>query len=144
MNEQIRQKLEGRYSVLLQAEECPICHSIQAAMIMDMAGGRPAVMAICLMCGHEHMLPRFKPECVDTERMAEWARAVKAVDGQRCHICGRPADLYPLDAHHIIPRSHDKNGRYWYSLSNGIALCKNCHELVHGEWMKKYRRADNG
>ena len=134
------ERLSENYAVLLEPNECPKCKSIQAAMFMRMADGRPTVIAVCLRCGDEHMLPRFRPGEQSTERLGEWARAVKAADDQRCHICGRPEEMYPLDAHHIIPKSHDPNGRYWYLPSNGIALCRQCHELVHGEWMKIYRR----
>lgn len=140
LSESQRKRMEERYSVLLETTECPKCHSLRAAMFFNMNNGQPAVMAICLKCGDERMLPRYRPGAQDAERLNKWAAAVKAQDDQRCHICGRPAEMYPLDAHHIIPKSHDPNGRFWYSPNNGIALCRQCHELVHGEWMRRYER----
>lgn len=71
----------------------------------------------------------------DRERLAQWSQIVRNNDDRRCHICGSPNRV---EAHHIIPRSHDPEGRYWYNVANGVALCRRCHELVHGDWIRKY------
>lgn len=139
LNEYQKKRIDERYTVLLDAEECPKCHSLRAAMFYEMSDGRPTVVAVCLKCGEERALKRYRLDEDEADKLAKWAAAVKAQDDQMCHICGRPAGVYALKAHHIIPKSHDPNKRYWYALSNGIALCEQCHELVHGEWMKKYR-----
>ena len=76
----------------------------------------------------------------DQAKFEDWALKVKARDKWRCRICQRPGDQYPLHAHHIIPKYRDFEMRYWTNLNNGITLCEQCHELVHGEWMKKYRK----
>ncbi|MBQ1789611.1 MAG: HNH endonuclease [Oscillospiraceae bacterium] len=73
----------------------------------------------------------------DAERMNQWSQIVRNGDDRRCHICG--SDIQ-VEAHHIIPRSHDPQGRWWYSPTNGIALCRRCHEQVHGEWMARYNK----
>jgi len=81
--------------------------------------------------------PRRACAEADPERLAQWSQIVRNGDDRRCHICG--SDIQ-VEAHHIIPRSHDPQGRWWYSPTNGIALCRRCHEQVHGEWMARYNK----
>jgi hypothetical protein len=51
----------------------------------------------------------------------EWSSLVRAKAGDVCEICGRTGKL---DAHHIFR----KQSNYMKTLlSNGIALCFNCH-----------------
>lgn len=54
----------------------------------------------------------------------------KRMANYRCQKCGKDCskNKIHLHAHHIIPLS--KGGRN--TLSNLIALCDNCHSLVHG------------
>ena len=133
--ESVIRRINTRHSVLLESLPCPKCGSLQAVMFFDMADGRPCARAVCLKCGREGDLPRYRVGEADAERLSQWSQIVRNGDDRRCHICG--SDIQ-VEAHHIIPRSHDPTGRWWYAPTNGIALCRRCHELVHGEWMRKY------
>lgn len=70
-------------------------------------------------------------------RLTYWANRVKARDGYQCAICGSP---YRIEAHHIIPRSHDPERRWWYAMTNGLTVCRDCHRRIHGDWMNRYKR----
>ena len=137
MRPEIARRINGQHSVLLETRECPKCGSLQAAMFLEMSDGRPCVRAICLKCGWETDLPRYEYDQASATRLSKWRDAVLTGDERQCHICG---SIIQVEAHHIIPRSHDPQGRYWYTVTNGVALCRRCHELVHGEWMSKYNK----
>ena len=137
--ESVVRRINGRHSVLLESRACPECGSLQAVMFSDMTDGRPSACAVCLKCGHEGELPRYRYGEQDAEQLNKWSQIVRNGDDRRCHICG--SDIQ-VEAHHIIPRSHDPQGKYWYAPTNGVALCRRCHELVHGEWMTKYKRRE--
>ena len=51
-----------------------------------------------------------------------WTRAVFKRDHGICQKCGARA----VDAHHII---HKDKGFLRYHLDNGVALCRQCHDL---------------
>jgi len=59
----------------------------------------------------------------------EWRKKVFERDNYICQHCGyfKGGNLHP---HHIKPFSEYKELRY--NVSNGITLCKSCHEVVHG------------
>ncbi len=66
--------------------------------------------------------------------MKEWRRQVFERDNFKCRQCGYGKGKI-LVAHHINPFSEYKNDRY--NISNGITLCRPCHELIH--WYFYYR-----
>jgi hypothetical protein len=70
-----------------------------------------------------------------------WKREVKARAGNVCEMAGlhhRCASL--LDAHHILSRG--AHPRLALDLENGVALCRNAHDLVHrSRWFKPYFKA---
>ena len=57
----------------------------------------------------------------------KWAKTIKELDGNRCAYCGRIAQR--LEAHHIKPRA--LYPELETDLTNGIALCHDCHWRVH-------------
>lgn len=61
-----------------------------------------------------------------------WRSAVLARDGGRCRWCDSEGvrTYRPLEVHHIVPVSSDP-GRI-FDVSNGIALCKEHHDLTRG------------
>jgi len=64
-----------------------------------------------------------------------WARAIKAIAGYRCEICGSNKGI---DAHHIKGRSPLRLG---LSLSNGICLCVEHHRAhVHSTDAKEQQK----
>ena len=58
---------------------------------------------------------------------AQFREEVFTRDGYRCAIC-RSANMYGLDAHHIISRKKLPNGGY--TLDNGISLCPEHHKAA--------------
>ena len=57
-------------------------------------------------------------------------------DNNKCKICKAPA----VDAHHITDRNLMKNGGY--TLSNGIALCSECH--INAEAFHQNKKVKSG
>lgn len=134
--EYLKNEINDKYSVLLEdSRTCPKCGSLRAVIFYDMSDGRPCVTAVCLQCGNKGALPKYMYDKESANQLNQWRQIVLNRDDRRCHICG--SDIF-VQAHHIIPRDHDKEGRWWYSPTNGIALCYRCHEHVHGKWMSKY------
>lgn len=132
------QMLKERYAVKLETVPCKHCGSTQLCVYGTQQNGKPLLVALCIRCGHYEKLPRFTlDEAPNMNRMNDWAKVVKARDDYRCVICG---SNNRVQAHHIIPRSHDRLGEWWYTPTNGITVCRRCHELIHGEWMTKYRK----
>jgi transposase len=56
-----------------------------------------------------------------------WRKSVLKRDNFTCQVCGKHGGK--LNAHHLNNFSEFKELRY--ELSNGITLCKNCHEEFH-------------
>lgn len=139
LNKYAIERINERYSVVFETRECRNCGSLQqVASFYEMQDGRPSAQLVCLRCGYFETLPKYTypPQPVDN-RLSDWSNIVRNNDDRRCHICGSETKVA---AHHIIPKAHDPQGHYWYLPTNGIALCERCHELVHGEWMTKYRK----
>lgn len=91
--------------------------------------------------GENH--PRWNPNKTNKERILErhypeyvkWRTAVFKRDDYICQICDKGGTT--LNAHHIEGYNHNKNLRL--IVSNGITLCKKCHNKFH----KKYGRGNN-
>lgn len=54
-----------------------------------------------------------------------WREQVFERDGYRCIDCGERQNLEP---HHILPKRDTKNGHSLFALTNGITLCRQCHQ----------------
>lgn len=129
---------DSRYCILLKSVPCKECGSmLQACVFSDKENGEAMAQSMCLRCGHTRLLPKYSYMEENANRLDKWSNIVRNRDDRRCHICG---SYNQIEAHHIIPKDHDPTGEWWYMPSNGIALCRRCHELVHGEWMTKYRK----
>lgn len=69
-------------------------------------------------------------------------RKVLLRDGYKCQFPGCGKKKYGLQVHHIIPWSSSHALRY--EVSNGICLCRSCHEKIFGYehiWMKVFYEA---
>ena len=65
----------------------------------------------------------------DTWEWRSLAAIAKRRAGMRCEDCGSDG---PLDAHHIRPVG--EGGAFW-DLANLRALCRNCHQARHPDWV---------
>lgn len=72
-------------------------------------------------CWYSNLRSILKPEQWDKVRRAAYARA----DG-RCSICGSPSSR--LEAHERWEYDEEKNTQI---LTDVVALCRRCHEVVH-------------
>ena len=61
---------------------------------------------------------------------AKWRRLVYARDNYECQRCG-DSNGGNLNAHHIFPWVENSNKRF--DVSNGITLCKPCHDWIHSK-----------
>lgn len=71
--------------------------------------------------------PTKKRTHTDT-RTTTWKRVVKARDRQRCRMCGAKCRL---EVHHI--RCYISHPHLRFVPSNGLTLCRPCHEIVNGD-----------
>lgn len=85
-------------------------------------------------------LYRKIPKLPDRNNLSykEWREAVSKRDGYKCKNCGSG---YKCEAHHIIKYADSVSLRY--VLSNGILLCRNCHNEIWGKeelYIEKFKR----
>lgn len=77
--------------------------------------------------------PKTHYERFDDPRYQQWRLAVLRKSDFKCTRCGLPARNrehgWGLDCHHI--QSWAKHPLLRYTVSNGIALCRNCHVYTH-------------
>jgi predicted HNH restriction endonuclease len=64
----------------------------------------------------------------DKKKYKKWRDSVIARYNNTCATCG--VKEKSLHSHHIVPWSEDELLRY--ESENGVALCKNCHSIIHG------------
>lgn len=87
-------------------------------------------------CGIKN--PNYKQNKTDEERQDDrshpeykkWRAAVYNRDLYTCQICGNKGGN--LNAHHIEGYNHNKELRT--TVSNGVTLCKNCHNDFHHQY----------
>jgi len=86
-------------------------------------------------CGIKN--PNYNPNKTDEERLygryhpeyKEWRKLVFKRDSYTCQICGNGGNL---NAHHLEGFNNNLNLRT--TLSNGITLCKRCHNNFHHQF----------
>lgn len=79
-------------------------------------------------CSYECIKLSYKPPKASTNhvgKLAKWSRAVLDRDGRHCMRVGCTTPYRGVSAHHI--RSKGAWPEFRYDVSNGIALCENCH-----------------
>ena len=59
----------------------------------------------------------------------KWAKEVKRLYGYTCVGCGVTLENDCMQAHHVVPRSKDRNLEN--ILENGVSLCRWCHWKMH-------------
>jgi len=68
--------------------------------------------------------------------LQSWSQTVKKLGNGICQVCFAPAEV----SHHLIYKSVEP--RISLNVSNGVALCRNCHRETHG-WNISNRRIRN-
>ena len=89
---------------------------------------------------------RYKPEKTDEERILrrnypeyrDFAKKVMARDNYTCQCCGKKANA----VHHLNAYSEYVEQRT--DVTNGVALCKDCHDSFHNWHTNKYGYAEKG
>lgn len=79
-------------------------------------------------CSRECVAAAVRNSRLDHDYRA-WKRAVIDMAEGRCEMCGCTSQDAKIIAHHIVPLSECPEGRL--ELSNGMALCVNCHDVIH-------------
>lgn len=95
------------------------------AQVLTCKCGRPktAKARLCRVCSTKR---EFTPSYL------AWREAVLEQDGNACQCCGSGDHL---QAHHI--ENYRRQTHLRFVVSNGIALCKECHDQFHrrfGKW----------
>ena len=120
-------KTEVNIKPLLQCGHCLSDNLMFQIFVTEQ--GDVKVQANCLDCGWRKFIPHQENLKRRTNSVsAKWRENVVKRDGAKCVICGSSEHLH---VHHIIPVSHDPEGKYKYAEGNGITLCEKCHKLVH-------------
>jgi len=111
-------------------KQCPKCDSrevIYTSIIMS--NNQLQFRATCLSCGWWQNISKLENlEKRQNSKLSIWARKVKENDNNACHICGKKIGV---NAHHIIPVANDPQREFMYEESNGIAVCDDCHSMIH-------------
>ncbi|MCM3066644.1 HNH endonuclease [Priestia flexa] len=79
-------------------------------------------------------LKENRVECMDITNSAEykeWRKLVYIRDGYRCKMPGCNSTSRQIAAHHIYPKKKYPDKQF--DLSNGITLCRQCHEKTYGK-----------
>lgn len=75
---------------------------------------------------------RVKAENItDSAEYKEWRLKVYRRDGYRCKMPGCNSQSRNIHAHHIYPKRDYPTLQF--EVSNGITLCRECHELTYGK-----------
>ena len=101
-------------------DNCPYCNSRFKHFAYYKHG--TAIYCICTDCGVNLGARKQYHD------LTEWGKYIRHRAGNRCEMCGEFSDR--LHAHHLKPRKYFENDQF--NLRNGIALCKKCHVLIHG------------
>jgi predicted RNA-binding Zn-ribbon protein involved in translation (DUF1610 family) len=70
-------------------------------------------------------------DITDSAEYKEWRKKVYIRDGYRCKMPGCFSNSKEIAAHHIYPKKLYPEKQF--DVSNGITLCKNCHEKTFGK-----------
>ena len=109
-----------------RTEPCPYCGNTM--FFYEEVKTNNSIVPICTECGRR--LPAVKQVTADN-----WKRMVKDRDAFTCQRCGKMGNTHKVDAHHLLPTWYTAGTLLEYKatdLTNGIVLCKECHNLLHG------------
>jgi hypothetical protein len=84
-------------------------------------------------CFHDYLIAhRVETEDVtNSAAYKEWRLKVYKRDGYRCKMPGCNSKSRDIAAHHVYPKKQYSNKQF--EVSNGITLCRPCHELTYGK-----------
>ncbi|HJV17920.1 MAG TPA: HNH endonuclease signature motif containing protein [Bacillales bacterium] len=87
----------------------------------------------CYECYKEYLKKnRVETEDItDSAEYKEWRKKVYVRDNYRCKMPGCSSNSKQIAAHHIYPKRKFPEKKF--DVSNGITLCKKCHEKTFGK-----------
>lgn len=112
--------------IFYSPDHCPKCGYKKIGLYVK----NSEIILQCPDCGYSAGLLKYdywKTRNLTSDQT--WADNIKKLY-HCCHICG---SMENLEAHHIIPVANSTLLDHRYGLNNGIVLCKDCHDLVHGK-----------
>lgn len=104
-----------------EVQTCPFCGSNR---INYFESPPYAIKAECGYCG------RYIKFVKQWRNHEEWSKQVKERDQYTCQRCGKVMSPREAKAHHKLPIWFMP--LYQFDLNNGICLCKECHNAIHG------------
>lgn len=111
-----------------QYDKCPECGGRIQYRTITCVNGAVQYRCECLApsCRWWTNVPHSAGGRSEQNRRAKWGQKVKSRDHYTCQRCGSTEDV---EAHHIIPYAGNLALRY--DLTNGITLCRKCHNAEH-------------
>lgn len=111
--------------------ECTHCHK-KFELVMS-AHKRSRINFCNQTCYRKYLvINRVTPDDVtNSAEYKEWRLKVYKRDGYRCKMPGCYSQTRNIAAHHIYPKK--KYPEIQFETSNGITLCKKCHEKTYGK-----------
>ncbi len=103
--------------------KCPYCDSD----FVDYRPTGPQMCVYCITCGR---FIKNASKDNSNKRAANWRKSINERDRYTWQECGKVLDTKHLDAHHKMPVWFMKELQY--DIDNGITLCKQCHQALHG------------
>ena len=126
--------IKNSYKLVAAPKVCPRCNAqFEKLIFIYLERGKDhRIMLHCSECGFGQMVQMNHNASARTNtKLATWSNSIKHRDGEQCKVC---ASTDNLESHHIIPVSVDSERMY--DKSNGICLCKKCHDIIH-TYMRK-------
>ncbi len=87
---------------------------------------------------------RFEKKCKGYERSSKLRQAVIERDGYVCRVCGKSLEetygSYAkklIEVHHGVPVSSNNGASFESSIEDMIAICPNCHRVLHHRFPEK-------
>lgn len=117
---------------------CPKCGIFTRFRVITCSNGTLQGRVECQdkACGWWTNVPKLKNEGRQQSRLRKWRFGVLERDGYKCVECGSTEDI---EAHHVKPKALFPE--LAYDVSNGITLCRACHDKRH-PWRVQYRRRE--
>jgi hypothetical protein len=75
---------------------------------------------------------------LNQSKLRKWSLLIRGRDKFECYVCSNKFSLSETEAHHVYPKH--LYPRKAYSLSNGVCVCKSCHQPLIHSTKKSWRK----